>query len=457
MKKITEYLISNFDKIKIHSNQIKKGDVFLALKGKNNHGNAFIDDAIKNGARYIITDQIPNIKYLNKKIIVVKNSLKFLKKISVTKRKLYSGKVIGITGSIGKTSIKENLKFFLNSYFLISASIKSYNNYLGVIISLINLNLKSDFAIFEIGTNNFNEIKRLTSLVKPSQIIISNIFQTHLENLKNTRNVAIEKSDIFNPKHNSLAELLIIPNENIDEKYIINKAKKYNINNIIIIGKSLNSDIRILSLKNKKDLTINVKIKIKNKNEIINFYIDKSQIHRINNVLCCLAIFIYNKININYFTSLTNKIPEIEGRGKINQINLGKKKINIIDESYNASPQSMKICLDYFKKIKTKKDQKKLLILGDMKELGENSLKYHIELLEYIMKKKLSNVIICGELLKIALDKISNKNILNMDDINSILEFAKNNLKNNDIVLIKGSNSSLTRNFALKLLKNRRL
>jgi len=455
MKKITEYLISNFDKIKIHSNHIKKGDVFLALAGKNNHGNAFIDDAMKKGARYIITDQIPNIKYLNKKIIVVKNSLQFLKKISVKKRKLYNGKVIGITGSIGKTSIKENLKFFLNSYFLISASIKSYNNYLGVIISLINLNLKSDFAIFEIGTNNFNEIKRLTSLVKPSQIIISNIFQTHLENLKNTRNVAIEKSDIFNPKYNSHAELLIITNDNIDEKFIINKAKKYNINNIIVIGKSLNSDIKILSLKNKKDLTINVKIK--NKNEIINFYIDKNQIHRINNVLCCLAIFIYNKININYFTSMTNKIPEIEGRGKINQINLGKKKINFIDESYNASPQSMKICVDYFKKIKTKKEQKKLLILGDMKELGENSLNYHIELLEYIVKKKLSNVIICGELLKIALDKISNKNILNMDDINSIIEFAKKNLKNNDIILIKGSNSSLTRNLALKLLKNRRL
>ena len=113
----------------------------------------------------------------------------------------------------------------------------------------------------------------------------------------------------------------------------------------------------------------------------------------------------------------------------------------------------MKICIDYFQKIKTEKEQKKLLILGDMKELGENSLNYHIELLEYILKKKLSNVIICGELLKIALDKISNKNILNMDDINSIIEFAKNNLKNNDIVLIKGSNSSLTRNLALKLLE----
>ncbi len=454
MKKLTEYLINNFDKVKIHSSYLDKGDVFVALAGKNNHGNDFIQVAIKKGAKYIITDQKPDLNSRNKKIIVVKNSLKFLKEISIKKRKLYNGKVIGITGSIGKTSIKENLKFFLTPYFIISASIKSYNNYLGVIISLINLNLKSDFAIFEIGTNDFFEIRRLTSLVKPSQVIISNIYQTHLEKLITTRNIAIEKSDIFNPKYNSLTKLLIIPNEKLDEKFIINKAKKSNIKNIISIGKSSNSDLKILSLKNKKDLSINVKVK--NDEEIINFYINKSQIHRINNIICCLAIFIYNKINLRYFTSLTNEIPEIEGRGKINQINLNKKKINLIDESYNASPQSMKTCISYFKDIKTRKEQKKLLILGDMKELGDNSLEYHIEILEYLVTKKLSDVIICGELLKIALDKICNKNILSMNDINSIIEFAKNNLNDNDIVLIKGSNSSITRNLALKLLENRR-
>ena len=112
-----------------------------------------------------------------------------------------------------------------------------------------------------------------------------------------------------------------------------------------------------------------------------------------------------------------------------------------------------------FDKIKISENNKQDL-LNSIRYRGpdnSDSLNYHIQLLEYIVKKKLSNVIICGELLKIALDRICNKNILNMDDINSIIEFAKKNLKNNDIVLIKGSNSSLTRNLALKLLKNRRL
>ena len=121
----------------------------------------------------------------------------------------------------------------------------------------------------------------------------------------------------------------------------------------------------------------------------------------------------------------------------------------LIDDSYNSNPASLKNAVDSLEHLK----RKKICILGDMKELGNNSLNYHIEILEYLITKKLSNVIICGELFKIALDKICNKNILNMDDIDSIIEYAKKNLKSNDIILIKGSNSSLTRNLALKLLQ----
>ena len=123
----------------------------------------------------------------------------------------------------------KHLKYFLSTHKNISVAIKSYNNYLGILISLININLHSIFAIFEIGTNNFNEIKKLTSIVMPHQVIITNIFPTHLENFKTTRNVAIEKSDIFNPKFNPNIELLILPNSNEDEVYFYKLSKKYKI------------------------------------------------------------------------------------------------------------------------------------------------------------------------------------------------------------------------------------
>ncbi len=107
MEKLTEYLINNFDKVKIHSTYIDKGDVFVALAGKNNHGNNFIQVAIRKGAKYIITDQKPDSNSQNKKIIIVKNSLNFLKEISIKKRKLYNGKVIGITGSMAKLVLRK--------------------------------------------------------------------------------------------------------------------------------------------------------------------------------------------------------------------------------------------------------------------------------------------------------------------------------------------------------------
>ena len=202
MQVITDYIFNNCDKVKINSKDINKGDVFIALSGEKNHGNKYISDALKNGAKYIVTNELSK-NYLDKSnIVIVKNTLKFLANLAKEKRQKYEGIIVGVTGSIGKTSVKENLNYFLSKSFNVSASIKSYNNYLGVVVSLLNLDPKSKFAIFEIGTNNFNEIKKLSSIVQPSQVIITNIFPTHLEKLINTKNIAEEKSDIFNKKYN---------------------------------------------------------------------------------------------------------------------------------------------------------------------------------------------------------------------------------------------------------------
>ena len=126
-----------------------------------------------------------------------------------------------------------------------------------------------------------------------------------------------------------------------------------------------------------------------------------------------------------------------------------------MDESYNASPKSMKTIIDFFSDLKTNKNQKKFLILGDMKELGKYSNFYHKDLLNYINNKKLENIIICGEYMKIALGKNFTKNFILMFDKNFILEYLERHLSNNDIILIKGSNSSITNEIAKDLLKRK--
>jgi len=454
MKDLNKYLIENSKLVKINSQEIKSGDVFIALSGKTSHGNKYILDALNKGAKYIITDSIPDKNISNKNLIIVENTLSFLMKIANQKRNLYQGKVIGITGSIGKTSVKENLKYFLFPYYKISVSIKSYNNYLGVIISLINLDLHSQFAIFELGTNNFLEIRKLTSIVMPSQVIITNILSTHLEKLINTKNIAKEKSDIFNKIYNPNIELVILPNNNLDEKFIIAKARKNNINKIITFGKGSNSDLKVSKINNIDDIYSKISLGYKEEKKI-DLIINQNQIHRLDNISICLLIFLFNNIKLDLFISLTKNIPLIEGRGLLNKIILNNKKINFIDESYNASPQSMRICIDYLKKIKTTKNQRKFLILGEMKELGKNTLKFHIDLLNYTSDQNLENVIICGEIMKTALEKSDNNKIFFMPNVESILDYLKKTLNNNDIILIKGSNTSLSNKLAKEFLKGR--
>ena len=451
MKEINKYLIHNHNKAKISSQNISKGDVFLALAGVKTHGNNYILDALKNGARYVLTDIRFDGMPINKNIIVVKNIHNYLLEIAIIKRKLFKGKVIGVTGSVGKTSVKENLQYLLSPFFKVSASIKSYNNLLGVVISLINADLLSDFLIFEMGTNNFSEIKELTSVVMPSQIIITNIFPTHLEKLINTKNIAKEKADIFNPKYNSKVELAILPNENIDEQFLVKIAKKNKIKNIQTFGGKSK-----LCLKIKKIRNINkqfVMVSLEYKNSIIDLTINNNQIYKLNNILICFLIFKYNKLDFSFFLSKIKKIPLLVGRGKHSKIIFYKRKINFIDESYNASPETMKNCVSYFIDLEIKKNKKKVLILGDMKELGKHELKFHVEILNYVCQKKIENVIICGELMQLALSKLNDNNILHMTNINEIFQYLKKILNNDDIILIKGSNSSLTNKLSEEFLK----
>jgi len=145
----------------------------------------------------------------------------------------------------------------------------------------------------------------------------------------------------------------------------------------------------------------------------------------------------------------------VEGRGLERKIFINNKKINFIDETYNASPSTMRMCIDEFSNIKTMKNQKKILILGDMKELGEEALGFHLEILEYIITLDLNNVIICGELMKSALNKLSKKDLKIELMLNEklIIKYLKKTLNNNDILLIKGSNSSLTNKIGKILLK----
>jgi UDP-N-acetylmuramoyl-tripeptide--D-alanyl-D-alanine ligase len=420
LNQLEKYIISKKDKIQISSKDIKSGDIFLALKGKRFHGNKFLNEAIDKGAKFCVTDN-KNFKK-NKKILYVNNIYKYLSKIAKTKRDLYKGKVIGITGSAGKTTLKETLAFFLKKDHTISYSKKSYNNQLGVLISLLNLNLKSNYAIFEIGTNNFGEIKFLSNLVKPSEVFITNIQSTHLENFQTKNNIAREKADIFISKYNNNRKKLYLNVSSKSENILITKAKFH-----------------------KVTLSINKKQ--------INIITDAVVMHRLNNLLFCLAFYNENSLNIKSVLNRFKFLKPVEGRGLVHKISLNKKKINIIDESYNANPDTMLQSIKNLENIKVK-NNKKIIILGTMNELGNNSYKIHYKLLQQLDATIFKFVILCGEFFELSVKNLNpNNEFIHFKNTNKIMQFLKEKVHNNDIILIKCSNSTKINKFAKILLK----
>lgn len=451
MNQISEfekYILKKSNKVKISSKEISKGDIFLALKGKNFHGNQFINSSLRRGAKYCLTDNKNFAK--NSKIIYVNNVINYLNNLALKKRDLYKGKVIGITGSAGKTTLKETLAFFLKRNEIISFSKKSYNNKLGVLISLLNINLNSTYSIFEIGTNNFGEIKNLTKIVKPTEIFITNIQSTHLQSFRSKKNIAKEKADIFNSKYNNQKRRLFLNINSDFENMLIQKAKKENNLNLVLINElntkyfikkiiDKNKFHRVYFSINKKKLVLDIKNPIR---------------FRLINLLFCFAFFDQNSLKTNIITKWQKYLKPVDGRGLIHNILINKKKIKVIDESYNSNPDTMTQSIDYFTNIK-KKDSQKILILGNMNELGKNSYKLHFNLLTELDKSDFRFVILCGEFFRRSIIKLNNpKNeFIYIENRNEIMKFLNKKIHNNDIILIKCSNSTEVNKFAKNLLK----
>ena len=451
MNQISEfekYILKKSNKVKISSKEISKGDIFLALKGKNFHGNQFINSSLRRGAKYCLTDNKNFAK--NSKIIYVNSVINYLNNLALKKRDLYKGKVIGITGSAGKTTLKETLAFFLKRNEIISFSKKSYNNKLGVLISLLNINLNSTYSIFEIGTNNFGEIKNLTKIVKPTEIFITNIQSTHLQSFRSKKNIAKEKADIFNSKYNNQKRRLFLNINSDFENMLIQKAKKENNLNLVLINE-LNTKYFIKKIIDKNKFhrvyfSINKKILVLDIKNPIRF--------RLINLLFCFAFFDQNSLKTNIITKWQKYLKPVDGRGLIHNILINKKKIKVIDESYNSNPDTMTQSIDYFTNIK-KKDSQKILILGNMNELGKNTYKLHFKLLTELDKSDFKFVILCGEFFRRSIIKLNNpKNeFIYIENRNEIMEFLNTKIHNNDIILIKCSNSTEVNKFAKNLLK----
>ena len=420
----------------INSKNLKKNDIFFAIRGKKHDGNKFLNEAIKKKSSLVITNKINKKLPLNKQV-KVKDSLKFLTECAAFYRETLDTNIIGITGSCGKTTLKEllgnSLKKISKTYF----SPKSYNNKYGVPLSLLNLRQDRKFGIFEVGMDKKGEINTLTKILRPNFGIITNISYAHSKNFKNIKGIAEAKSEII--ENVKFGGGIVLNKDDQFFDFLQTKASKKNLK------------IYSFSLKRNSSYTHLVKtLKIKNKFKIyvkvgskVSYYYSKSNSKsHIQNLLAALTIIsiFFNLRDIRKDIFLDFKLPE--GRGDFSKLRFKKKIINFIDESYNSNPLSLKTALINFNSIKTRNNAKHVL-LSDMLELGKSSIYHHQLIANLINRLKIDKVHIYGKYIKETYKRLKgNKKGIVLNKISQINDLINKKLSNKDYLMVKGSNST---------------
>ena len=420
--------------ISIDTRSIKDGGVFFALKGNKVDGHEFINHAFENGAVAVVANKKHKIEHENKNIIKVDDTFKALETLGVNRREVSLSKLIAITGSVGKTTVKDYLFSILNNKFHCYANEGNYNNKIGVPLSISQIPKNAKFAIQEMGMSFSNEIKYLSKLTKPDISIITNIGSSHLGNFKNLSDIALAKSDIFYVMKKD--GIVILPGESKHLDILKSEARNHGLKNLFFFGTDSNNDCFTISKRNRYNI---IEVTVSIMGEKLFFKINSHQNHNILNtaaaILASKTLGLTNK-EIDQSLSVFNSV---ERRGKIYYLNHPSgSKVTLVDDSYNASYESTSSAL---KSLRNLSLSKPLLILGDMLELGKFSSQEHKKLIPIIKNTNPRLIIFIGEAMsKISKEINSHFDCICFESSQKAEKEIPNLIKNNDLVLIKGSN-----------------
>tara|TARA_B100000965_G_scaffold61296_1_gene47125 strand:+ start:2045 stop:3415 length:1371 start_codon:yes stop_codon:yes gene_type:complete len=418
-----------FKNISLDSRTILENNLFVAIKGTNFDGHDFLKEVVRKGGKAVVIqegmqDLLPN----NFPYWSVSDTLIAFQKLALFKRRKLNIPVVGITGSVGKTTTKEMMGQVLKQLGKIKTTHLNNNNEIGVGLTILESDLEDKILIIEMGMRGIGQIENLSKFSEPDIAVITNIGSSHIGILGSKENITYAKCEIT--KHLNSKGVVIIP---ANDKFLEETLKR-NWNGRIIKVELLN---------------INQKVKIFNKNHIKGFFnrsnnsitiedklfnISYQGFHNASNFLFAYAVA--KEFGIEFKESNKFNFVSLNGRNKI----LKKNKTTIYDETYNASPESVRACIENF----VDNPNNHYMIFGSMRELGAKSKKYHIDLFDFINKSDIKKCIfICNKNDEIYyLDYLKKgSKFLFFNEINKVGETINKYTKKGDFVLIKGSRS----------------
>lgn len=423
-------LVSGFS---IDSRTIMPGEVFICINGENYDGHNFIKDCMKKSSCIISSQNIDDINLSEKSYIKVTNTLEALKKASQFVRNKSKAKFIAITGSNGKTTVKEMVAHILSDY-KISFTKGNLNNHIGVPLTLLSIKQNEDFVIVEVGSNNQGEIEPLSKIIQPDVAAVTNIGYAHIEGFKNLKNTAKEKFSLF--KHLKDNGYAVINNQDKFRSTIKKGNKIYYgytcsyYNNLKKIFRNLFYKTNFLIIKKIKKKLFT--LEYENIKETVKLNLNGD--HNFLNAACAASIAISLGINMEHIIKKLETFTAVSSRLKLFKL---KSNISIIDDCYNANPSSFKAAITFLSTV----NQKKIVLMGDMVELGEKTEQFHTEIGKYAKDMGINKFLSIGKNSKFA-SNVFGFNGHHFKDAESLKSFLNNNLEPSTCILIKGSRSS---------------
>lgn len=408
----------DYPSVETDTRKIKKGDLFFALKGPNFNGNHYAKAALEAGASYCIVDENPGFD--DERLMYTEDSLKTLQLLAKKHREQFSIPFIGITGSNGKTTTKELIHAVLSSHYITYTTAGNLNNHIGVPLTLLKIKRDAEFAVVEMGANHLREIAGYCEYAMPTHGLITNCGKAHLEGFGGEANIRKGKGELFDYLRAHQGTAFIFN----DYDYLQEMVK--GVESVITYGTDANKseyagfatqDSEFLEVRVQKGLSFP-----QLKTHLVGNY-------NLPNVLAAIAIGkTFNVPDEKIKIALENYLPS-NSRSQL----IEKDGNKIILDAYNANPSSMKVAVENFSKMK---GDNKVLMLGGMMELGEDSQAEHRKLVELIEQSPWKHIVLVGK------DFIDlPKGFIHFNNVSEAKDWFKQQQFRDVQILIKGSRS----------------
>ena len=438
-KIISGDLKSIVNRISIDSRTLENGDFFIPLLGEKQNGHQFIDEALSKGAIGFLTSVYPdnldikNKLDLEKIIILVEDTQKALEELAKYVRGKYNYEVVAITGSIGKTVVKEMISSVLSQKFKVGVAPGNYNTEIGVPLTIFSYNDDINILVLELAMRGLKQITRLAKICKPKIGVMTLIDNTHIELLGTIENIVKAKSELIREIPEDGITILCRDDRWYQHFFSISKSK--------VIDYGLESNSQVLAKDVVLDDMAKPKFKLCFKDETVEVKLQTSGSHYVINSLAAAAVGISYKMDLYKIKEGLEKVKPMEMRMEIKK---GIKDTLIINDSYNANVTSTKAAIKVLSYLKRKRGGRAIAILGDMLELGKLTKISHENVGKFVVEKGVDLLITCGEnaemISKGALDRgMVKDNIYHFASNQEVKENILNLIKSKDVVLVKAS------------------